>query len=284
MLFSLGKRDDSLLPLYLFHRAKIEGGKRSSNETLRPLLPPPLSLEEGGEEKREKSGASNVFLPLLTDLYRDTSPWRSCRRSQVGKTGRWIGGQVVEVFRGADSVRFDRMVGGRNRFHTVPYARVRRRRKQVLDLRRRTATHFAFPPRNTPFPRGGADASDATPPFAGRQRVVPLSFIFPPFPRFFFLFFLSSSLTLVVQPCLDIFPFDYYIRVFSSLLSKSFIGKLLSMQRQLKLVCLTEEIKSWDRIFYARSLFQFEVGNTVNIGDKELFGSFIFIPSRRYFI
>lgn len=96
---------------------------------------------------------------------------------------------MVEVFRGADSVRFDRMVGGRNRFHTVPYARVRRRRKQVLDLRRRTATRFAFPPRNTPFPRGGADASDATPPFAGRQRVVPLSFIFPPFPRFFFLFF-----------------------------------------------------------------------------------------------
>lgn len=102
---------------------------------------------------------------------------------------------MVEVFRGADSVRFDRMVGGRNRFHTVPYARVRRRRKQVLDLRRRTATRFAFPPRNTPFPRGGADASDATPPFATRSPDAnqPLLLLFSLLRRLSLFFSLSLS-------------------------------------------------------------------------------------------
>lgn len=121
---------------------------------------------------------------------------------------------MVEVFRGADSVRFDRMVGGRNRFHTVPYARVRRRRKQVLDLRRRTATRFAFPPRNTPFPRGGADASDATPPFATRQPASP-PFIFPPSPPFSFFFLFSpfslpTLLTLVLQLYLECSAVRFY--------------------------------------------------------------------------
>lgn len=133
---------------------------------------------------------------------------------------------MVEVFRGADSVRFDRMVGGRNRFHTVPYARVRRRRKQVLDLRRRTATRFAFPPRNTPFPRGGADASDATPPFAARYTLarrqrVPLSFIFPPLPRFFLFFSSLFLLTLAVSPY-------FSIRLLYSCISHFYISSLLS--------------------------------------------------------
>lgn len=138
---------------------------------------------------------------------------------------------MVEVFRGADSVRFDRMVGGRNRFHTVPYARVRRRRKQVLDLRRRTATRFAFPPRNTPFPRGGADASDATPPFAARHTLarrqrVPLSFIFPPLPRFFLFF---SSLFFPNARRVSIFFYSTIIFVyFAFLYFLTFIGKLLS--------------------------------------------------------
>lgn len=61
MLFSLGK-ETIRLPLYLFQQAKIEEGKRSSNETLcRPPLP--RLSGEGGEEKGKKA-VSNVFLPL----------------------------------------------------------------------------------------------------------------------------------------------------------------------------------------------------------------------------
>lgn len=64
MLFSLGKRDDSLLPLYLFHRAKIEGGKRSSNETLRPSLPSLEPRERGRGEEGKKRRVERLSPPF----------------------------------------------------------------------------------------------------------------------------------------------------------------------------------------------------------------------------
>ena len=58
---------------------------------------------------------------------------------------------MEEVFRDADPVGFDRMVGGRNRFHrslTLEFAGVENR---CLTCAVVPATRFAFPPRNTPF-------------------------------------------------------------------------------------------------------------------------------------